>query len=266
MADEDAALTAFDEEFEATVDTEETPASESEEQAESKETDSKEEVTEEAEDTEESTDESQDETEDESDSDESQKESDAESEETEEETPATDEEARKEVARQAYEQRQKERQEREGLMKKAAQEHLDQAADEQDLALRQLQIDAYQNKVGNNVDRLQNQYDKAVNQIEVFTNPTPEVAEALGDALDEFQARFVQMDELGNPVEVKGDLYQFLQSKAGLIQKLTQIGAKKERVAKAKEKAAVTPTPTKTPKEPKSDPVVDAFDKEFDRW
>lgn len=263
MAEEDAALQAFDEEFGATAEAEETPASESEEQAESKETESKEEVTEEAEDKEESTDESQDETEDESDSGKSEKEPEAESE---VEETQTDEEARKEVARQAYEQRQKERQEREALMKKAAQEHLDKAEDQQDLALRQLQIDAYQNKVGNNVDRLQNQYDKAVNQIEVFTNPTPEVAEALGDALDEFQARFVQMDELGNPVEVNGDLYQFLQSKAGLIQKLTQIGAKKERVAKAKEKAAVTPTPTKTPKEPKSDPIVDAFDKEFDRW
>lgn len=260
MAEEDAALQAFDEEFEATVETEETPASESEEQAESKEAESKDEVTEEAEDKEESTDETEVE---ESDSDESEKESETE---TEEETPETNEEARKEAARQAYEQRQKERQEREALMKKAAQEHLDQAADEQDLALRQLQIDAYQNKVGNNVDKLQNQYDKAVNQIEVFNNPTPEVAEALGDALDEFQARFVQMDELGNPVEVNGDLYQFLQSKAGLIQKLTQIGAKKERVAKAKEKAAVTPTPTKTPKESKVDPIVDAFDKEFDRW
>lgn len=163
----------------------------------------------------------------------------------------------KELARQAYQQRQKEREERQARVEQAQQEHLEQAQDEQDLALRQLQIDAYTNKVENNANRLQNGYDKAVNELEIFRDPTPEVKAVLDDALDEFESRFVQFDNLGNPVQVGGDIYQFLSNKADRISKLVQVGARNEKAGVAKQNSAVTPPPTTSPKKPKADPILD---------
>lgn len=250
MSDTDADLQAFDTEFgvenldeaesvDETVETpQDEPASESEDESKEEETKEPEEE-------------------------ESQEEAPEEPEESEAEP---NEDQQKELARKAYEARQQARIERQQAQEELAKQHLEQAQDEQDLALRQLQIDAYNNKVNANTDRLTNQYEKALNNIEVFKNPTPEVAEYLSQSIDEFEARFVQMDELGNPVSVNADLTEFLQSKAGLVEKLTQLGARKGKVDSAKEKAGVTPTPSAPAKEPKVDPALDAFEKELDRW
>jgi len=251
---EDTDLKAFDAEFDGEdvlTESEETPASETKEEVE----------------VEESKEESEELTEEES-SEESEEEVKEESEESEEPEAESDGQTddQKEQARKAYEARQQARLERQQAQEEMARQHLEAAQDEQDLALRQLQIDAYNNKVNANSDRLTNQYEKALNSIEVFKEPTPEVAEYLNQAIDEFEARFVQMDELGNPVSVNGDLYAFLQTKAGLVEKLTQLGARREKQSSAKEKAAVTPAPSAPAKEPKQDAAVKAFDDEFDRW
>mgnify|MGYP003585942612 CR=1 FL=1 len=251
---EDTDLKAFDAEFDGEdvlTESEETPASETKEEVE----------------VEESKEESEELTEEES-SEESEEEVKEESEESEEPEAESDGQTddQKEQARKAYEARQQARLERQQAQEELAKQHLEAAQDEQDLALRQLQIDAYNNKVNANSDRLTNQYEKALNSIEVFKEPTPEVAEYLNQAIDEFEARFVQMDELGNPVSVNGDLYAFLQTKAGLVEKLTQLGARREKQSSAKEKAAVTPAPSAPAKEPKQDAAVKAFDDEFDRW
>ncbi len=255
MSDTDADLKAFDQEFDGEdvlAGPEETPASETKEEAEETK--------------DESVEESQ-----EPDTEEPEESKEEESEEPEVETEEepedqSKEDDRKEQARKAFEARQQARLERQKAQEELARQHLEAAQDEQDLAFRQLQIDAYTNKVNSNTDRLTNQYEKALNTIDAFRDPTPEVAEYLGEAIDEFEARFVQMDELGNPVEVKGDLYAFLQSKAGLVERLTQLGARKAKQSSAKEKAAVTPPPSAPTKEPKEDPAVKAFEAEFDRW
>ena len=80
--------------------------------------------------------------------------------------------------------------------------------------------------------------------------------------VDEFEARFVQIDELGNPVNVGGDLYAFYKLKAGLVEKLTQLGARKEKVSSAKEKAKCNSYPHQPLlKESKIDPALEAFEK-----
>lgn len=259
MSDNDADLKAFDQEFDGEdvlAESEETPASETKEEVEETKEESVEESKEESEEPE--TEEPEESKEEES------EEPEVETEEEPEDQSKEDD--RKEQARKAFEARQQARLERQKAQEELARQHLEAAQDEQDLALRQLQIDAYTNKVNSNTDRLTNQYEKALNTIDAFRDPTPEVAEYLGEAIDEFEARFVQMDELGNPVEVKGDLYAFLQSKAGLVERLTQLGARKAKQSSAKEKAAVTPPPSAPTKEPKEDPAVKAFEAEFDRW
>lgn len=260
---DDTDLKAFDAEFDGEDvldESAETPASETKEEAETSDENNAE--TTEA-DTEDTAEESNDETKESEDPEESSDEPKGDEPNSDEQDESVDP---KELARQAYEARQQARQEREAQMSKMAEEHLQAAEDEKDLALRQLQIDAYTNKVNSNTDRLTNQYEKALNSIQAFQNPTPEVKEFLDSAVDEFEARFVQIDELGNPVNVNGDLYAFLQTKAGLVEKLTQLGARKEKVSSAKEKANVTPTPSAPAKESKVDPALEAFEKELDRW
>lgn len=168
----------------------------------------------------------------------------------------------KEIARQAYLQRQAEKAQREAAQAKAQQEYLDNAADEQELALRQLQVDAYNNRVSTNSDRIATQWEKAQN-IPFYQSQSPEVQEVLNDALDEFESRYVRFDNLGNPVEVKGNLYEFLSAKAEKFERLTQIGARNEKVAKAKQNAAITPPPASSPKEPKKDPLMQGMEAVF---
>lgn len=162
----------------------------------------------------------------------------------------------KEQARIAYQQRQAEKAAKQAKIQEAQAQHLNDAQDEQDLALRQLQIDAYTNKVENNTSRLQNQYEKAVNDIEIFRNPTTEVQQELDAAIDEFQERFVQIDEFGNPVNVGNDLYQFLAQRANSIMRWQQMGAKSEKAGQAKQRSAVTPKPAGSPRTPKVDPIM----------
>ncbi|MDB5177447.1 MAG: hypothetical protein JWN75_1115 [Candidatus Saccharibacteria bacterium] len=168
---------------------------------------------------------------------------------------------RKEAARQAYLAREARRREQEAKVTEELNEYVEGEDDDPiQQKLRELEVEQYRNRVENNTNKLSNSYEKATADIELFRNPSPEIAEALGEAIDEFQARHVSVDRYGNPVEVTGDLYQFLQTKAGLIQRLTQVGARSELVAKAKTAANVTPQPAKAAPKPKEDPLMEGFD------
>ncbi len=190
----------------------------------------------------------------------------------EEEAEETDEdEQRKELARQAFMQRQADRERRQQAQKQAEQELLQSVKtdpetgqiDEQDLAVKQLQIDAYNNKVTANENTLKNSFDKAMNDIELFRSPTPAIAKALDKAIDSFQAKYVRVDSLGNPIQVDGDLYQYLTEEASIIQELTQLGARNEKTANAKQRVAVTPPPSSSPKEKKVDPLMAGINEAF---
>lgn len=180
-----------------------------------------------------------------------------ESEETKEEAePEETELSDKELAAQAFKQRQEERQSREEQSSREQQAYLDEAEDERDLALRQLQVEAYNTRVENATSKLVNGFERAKSTIDLYQDPTPEVQTALNDAIDEFEARFVTYDRLGNPTAVKGDIYQFLNKKADSIRQLTQLGSRKEKVASAKSSAATIAPPAQTPKEGKVDPIM----------
>lgn len=165
----------------------------------------------------------------------------------------------KELARQAYLKRQEEKAAREAAIKQQQDEYIAEAEDEQAEALRMLQVEAYNNRVDRNINALQSGFEKAISSIDVFKDPTPEVQEYLNDAIDEFEARFVTIDQNGNPTEVKGNIQQFLNKKAELASKLTQTGARQEKVASAKSSAATIAPPASTPKPPKVDPIMEGL-------
>jgi cytochrome oxidase Cu insertion factor (SCO1/SenC/PrrC family) len=91
-------------------------------------------------------------------------------------------------------------------------------------------------------------------------------------AVDDFEARFVEKDENGDFVDIridpetgeKANVQTYLANRAEAIRKLTGLGAKQQEQAKKSQKKRTTTLPTRKPVK-KSDPMMDAFDEEADR-
>ena len=196
------------------------------------------------------------------------------SEESEEET-LQDEESKEEVTPSKEEQKRlndlyaqrriAEKQVKEEAKRQAQAEYLQSAEDDQQLAVRQLQIDAYNNRVQFNQDKLQSGIDRALANIDLFTKGTPEVKQELLRAVDDFERMNVKYDQNGDPVEVTGDVYQHLTERADSIRRLMDVGARQSAKDKSNAKTRTIVTPSKTPKQPKVDPDLDAFDEEVKR-
>jgi hypothetical protein len=151
------------------------------------------------------------------------------------------------------------------LKRQQQEDYLREAEDERDMALRQLQIDAYNNKIETNSSKLETAMDRAVADIDLFRTGTQVQKDALIASLDDFEARFVRRDNNGDPVEITGDVYQHLQAKADEIRRLAGEGARIESKAKEQTKARTDIVPTRTPKEPRKDPYLSAFEEEAKR-
>lgn len=91
-------------------------------------------------------------------------------------------------------------------------------------------------------------------------------ANFVGRRLDEFETTRVVKDHNGNILDIRGDVYQYLKDELGSIQSFRSSGAREQTKKKAKEKVAVIPKPTRTPKEKPVDDDMNAFDEEADRW
>lgn len=204
--------------------------------------------------------------------DESEEEAESEDEKSEEEDKPeeelSDEDKQKQHNREMAEKRLKTKAERDATLKKQQQDYVAKADPEkpEDAAIRQLQVDAYNNKVDANTNKLTNGYERAIKDFDILTDAAPEIQAEVNAALDAFQGMYVTMDSFGNPTEVRSDIYKYLQAKADSITALTGKGARQQEKSKAKEKSKVTPTPTRAPKTPKVDPDIEGFDEEADRW
>jgi len=193
-------------------------------------------------------------------------ESEDESESTDEEKPElTDEQNRAQHNKEMFEQRQRDKQARIDRIKADQQAYVQEASevgDPVEIAVRQLQVDAYNNKVDALSNKLTNGYEKAIKDFPVLTTQDPVIQAEIDAAIDAFQAQHVVIDAYGNPIEVKGDLYATLQAKADAIEKLTGIRVRRQEQSKSKEKTKTLATPTRAPKQPKVDPDLAAFDEE----
>ncbi len=185
-----------------------------------------------------------------------------ESEEDEAKGQADPEAERKALNDQMAKQRIAERQAREAARKQAEDEALSDVADNPtELAIRQLQLNAYHNTVQSNTDRLVNGYDKAVAHIDLFRTGTPEVIAELDAAIDDFEKMHVTFNKFGDPIEVRGDLFQYLANKAESIRRLTGIREQNQKKAATNTKARTFAPPTRAPKKSKDDD--DGFDEVF---
>lgn len=225
-------------------------------------------------DDEEDEDESEEESEDDGFDEETEEESDTEGESEEEEVEETetpeeelsDEEKRKQHNREMAERRIQEKRLRDQSIQERQDAFLRGSKNEEELALRNIQVEMYNNRVEKNTNNLTNSYEKALQDFPILRDASPEIQRELDSFLDAFQAQFVKIDEFGNPLEVHSDLYRELQAKADSIQALTGKGARQQAQSKAKEKSKALPTPVRVPKQPKKDEMMDGFDEEAGRY
>lgn len=185
-------------------------------------------------------------------------EADTEPQETEEESEDDEQVSNNEAAARRIQ----EKRDRDSKVKQDQVDYLSQAEDERDLVVKQLQVDAYNNRIEINRDKLTNSYEKALNSFDILRDESPEIKAAVDEAIDAFQAMNVTIDSYGNPLEVRGDLYKYLQTKADSIKNLAGLGARNQINSKTKEKSKVLTPPGKPPKESKEDPDLKAFDEE----
>jgi len=157
-----------------------------------------------------------------------------------------------------------EKQAKEKARQEQQQKYLDEAEDAKDLALRQLQIDAYNNRVERVSNKLTNGIEKAVAGIDLFQTGPPEVKEALASSLEKFERMYVTYDSNGDPIDVKADVYEYLQTEADSIRRILNTGARNQVKAKEKAKARTETLPSRAPKEPKVDPDLAEFDKAWE--
>lgn len=141
-----------------------------------------------------------------------------------------------------------------------------QVAANREATSRQTQVDTYNNRIELATGRVQTGIDKAVASIDLFRTGTPKVKEELASALDDFEAMHVQRDANGDIVQVTGDVFQFLQKKAGSIKAIMAEGSQAQVSAKKKQKSRTFTKPTRTPKKPKGDPDLDGFDEEASKY
>jgi hypothetical protein len=193
---------------------------------------------------------------------------DVESDDSSEESKAEDTTAQdvKEGAERRIAERAKREAQRQQDKAKAQQDFLSGAQDDTQLALRQLQINAYNNTVTNNIRDLESATREAVAAIDLFKTGTPAVQNRLLRAVDNFEAQHVVKDRNGDPIEVTGNLVQYLQAEADSIKEILGDGAKLQTTAKSNQKARVVQTPSRAPKKAKEDPMLAGFDEEANRW
>ncbi len=179
----------------------------------------------------------------------------------------SDEEQRKAHNREMAQKRLKEKQERQKATQESHSDYLSKADpnDARDLEIRQLQVNEYNNRVEINQNKVELGYERALRDFPVLNDSTPEIKEEVTAALEEFNNLYVTKDKLGNPTEVRADMYQFLQAKADSIQRLTSLGEKKQSTNKARQRSKTTTLPSRAPKENK-DAMEDGFDEEANRY
>ena len=182
----------------------------------------------------------------------------------------SDEEKTKAFNREQAEKRLQEKQAKELSRKKDQDDYIATADpdDPKDLAVRQLQVDAYTNKVTANQNTLTSAYQRALKDFDILNNPDPAIQAKVNRALDLFQAASVTVDKYGEPVDVRGDLYSHLQTEADSIAELMSIGARKQTTSKEKEKSKTLTPPNRAPKEAKKTAIaqmMEGFDEEAAR-
>jgi len=169
----------------------------------------------------------------------------------------------KEEARRRYEERQAAIQERRERIQNSGQEYIKAGEDEYDQRLRAMEVDRFNELVENNETKLINEFERAKSNpdLQIFN---PENREAFNEkayakAIKDFNAGYLQYDQQGNIVQVKGSLFEHLTETAELLRGAVQSGAVQQVQASRKMKASADPKPAAPRREAQKDPILEAL-------
>lgn len=170
----------------------------------------------------------------------------------------------KEEARRRYEERKAEREaairEREERLTKVADEHIKGAEDEYDQRLRTMESEVYADKVRNTESSLINEFETAKSkpELQIFNPDSDQFNQKAYDkAMRDYNAGYVQYDQNGNMVGLKGSLIEHLTETADLLQGAIKSGAVQQVKAARKMQVNADSKPAATPKEPQKDTILD---------
>jgi len=139
--------------------------------------------------------------------------------------------------------------------------------DESELTLRKAEVERLllqRERVAMNEEKLHIGIDRAISEIGLFKTGSPEVKQELINAVDDFVAMYVDTDNNGNPIQVRGDIRTFLQKKADSIRRIQGVGVRQAVKDKQAVRSKTMTVPTRAPKEEKVDKDLADFDSVWD--
>jgi hypothetical protein len=157
---------------------------------------------------------------------------------------------------------------REDAKATAQADYVAEGKDATEQKIRQLEVDNYNNQIERVTNDLRAQVNTATESIDLFKSKEPAAQSAMLQALDDFEAIFVEKDDNGDYISIKVDpatgeranLQQYLQARAASVRQLMGLGAKQQAQAKQTQKKRTLTLPKREPAKKKTDPMVDAFD------
>lgn len=168
----------------------------------------------------------------------------------------------KEEARRRYEERQRVRQERESQVLELGQEFIKNGEDEYDQRLRAVEVERYNERVTANEDKLINEFErvKANPELQIFNPDSEEFnPKAYQKAIKDFDAGYVQRDELGNMFGIRGSLFEHLTETAELLRGAQKSGAVQQVRAVKQMRTNADIKPAASPRETQKDTVMEVL-------
>lgn len=168
----------------------------------------------------------------------------------------------KEEARRHYEDRQRLRDQRVSQVQQLGEEYAKNGEDEYDQRLRQMEVDRYNERITTNEDRLINEFErvKANPDLQIFNPESEEFNQrAYLKAVKDFEAGYVQRDELGNMYGVRGSLFEHLTETAELLRGAQKSGAVQQVRAAKQMRNNADIKPAASPRETQKDSIMEAL-------
>lgn len=168
----------------------------------------------------------------------------------------------KEEARRRYEERQTLKAEENARITEQTQPYVDQAEDDTDRRLRAMEVESYKQLVNSTNETLVNEFEraKANPDLQIFNPDSEQFNQKIYDkAMRDYNAGYVQYDDNGNRVGIKGSLYQHLTETAELYQGATKQGAFQQVRDQRKMKTNADSKQAVSPKEDTKDPILEVL-------
>lgn len=168
-----------------------------------------------------------------------------------------------EEARRRYQERQRAKAERDARISQASEEHLNDAEDEYDQRLRAMEVDQYKQKIEATENSLITEFErvKANPDLQIYNPDNKEMFDqrAYDKAIRDYNAGYVQYDQYGNMVGLKGSLFEHLTETAELLSGAVERGAVQQVRATRQMRSSADTKPAAQPKQTTKDPIMDVL-------